>query len=297
MTITTATTPAPTIWAELLGTEVNFHDVNGVRTRVISAGQGRPIVLLHGVSGSAETWTRNIHRLAQHGRVHAIDMIGHGLTDKPDTRYLMPTFTEHLSAFIEQVADEPIDLIGQSLGGWVAMRYALANPDRIRRLGSVTGAGFSVEQTKEDLERYHADLDRVTTQALEAPTRETVRKRLEWLFYDHDQVPEEMVEVRFRIFQRPDSQAVLGRVLADVIGQENQRHFISGDELRAFERPTLVLWTRHNPTTPWQEGKAAADALPNARFELIEDSAHWPQYEKHAEFNAMLDDFLGAQDA
>lgn len=290
---TSVTATETTVWAELLGCEVKFYDVGGIRTRVIEAGTGRPIILLHGVSGSAETWVRNVLPLSAHGRVMAIDMIGHGLTDKPDTNYLIPTFTKHLADFVDAVVDGPVDLVGQSLGGWVTMRYAIANPDRVRRLANVTGAGLAVQQTKEDLERYHADLDQVTTQALQSPTRDSVRKRLEWLFYDPAQVPAELVEIRYRIFQRPDSQAMLGRVLADVIGPANQRHFIARDELEVLPVPTLVLWTSHNPTTPWPEGKAAAEALPDSRFELFENCAHWPQFENPDGFNTLLTEFLG----
>jgi pimeloyl-ACP methyl ester carboxylesterase len=283
-----------TVWEELLGTEVRYRDVGGIRTRIVEAGEGRPIILLHGVSGSLETWNRNVHALAEHGRVMAIDMIGHGLTDKPDTNYLIPTFTEHLGNLIDSLGDEPVDLVGQSLGGWVSMRYALANPDRVRTLTNVTGAGLSVHQTREDLERYHADLDQVTQQALGAPSKETVRKRMEWLFHDPAMVPDELVDIRYRIFTRPDSQAVLSRVMRDVVGGENQRYFVTGDELRAFAVPTFVLWTTHNPTTPWAEGQAAAEALPNSRFELFENCAHWPQFEDHERFNASVGAFLAS---
>lgn len=285
------------VWAELLGAEVRFHDVAGIRTRIIEAGAGRPILLLHGVSGSSETWVRNVHALAQHGRVMAIDMIGHGLTDKPDTNYLIPTFTDHLSALIDSLDAPEVDLIGQSLGGWVTMRYALAHPDRVRTITNVTGAGLSVRQTREDLERYHADLSQVTSRALETPTKDTVRKRLEWLFYDPAQVPDELVDIRYRIFTRLDSQAVLGRVMSDVVGRENQKYFVTADELAVFDKPTLVLWTTHNPTTPWAEGKAAADVLPNSRFELFEHCAHWPQFEDPERFNASVGEFLAVGSA
>lgn len=282
-----------TLWTDLLGAEVRYRDAGGIRTRVVEAGEGRPIILLHGVSGSCETWVRNVHALARQGRVMAIDMVGHGLTDKPDGDYLIPTFTEHLEALIDSTDAPQVDLVGQSLGGWVATRFALANPDRVRSLSNVTGAGFSVRQTKEDLERYHADLSKVTNTALETPTRESVRRRLEWLFYDPAQVPDEMVDVRYQIFTRPDSQRVLGRVMSDVVGVENQRYFITADDLRGFDVPTLVLWTTHNPTTPWEEGRAAADALPKSQFELFENCAHWPQFEDHERFNRVVGDFIG----
>jgi 2-hydroxy-6-oxonona-2,4-dienedioate hydrolase len=285
------------VWTELLGAEVKYYDAGGIRTRIIEAGEGRPILLLHGVTGSAETWVHNVHALAKHGRVMAMDMVGHGFTDKPDTNYLIPTFTDHLGAVIDMIGAEQVDLIGQSLGGWVTMRYALAHPDRVKTLTNVTGAGLAVRQSHKDLESYHSNLNQVTARALETPTRETVRKRLEWLFFDPGQVSEELVDIRYHIFTRPDTQAVMGRVMSDVIGAENQRYFIQAEELERFNRPVLVLWTTHNPTTPWPEGKAAAEVLPVSRFELFDDCAHWPQYEDHQRFNRIVGKFLSEEGA
>lgn len=280
-----------TIWVDLLGAEIRYVDAAGIRTRIVEAGSGRPIVLLHGVTGSAESWARNVLALAQHGRVMAIDMVGHGFSDKPDVPYVIPTFTHHLDAVIASTGAEKVDLAGMSLGGWVATHYALAHPEKVRTLTNVTGAGLAVRQTREDLERHHAGLWEVSSRALQTPTRETVRKRMEWLFHDPARVTDELVEIRYRIFTGRDAR-ILGRVTADVVGPDNYAYFLTEDELRGLEVPTFVLWTEHNPTTPWAEGRAAADALPNARFSLFEDCAHWPQFEAADRFNAEVGAFL-----
>lgn len=280
-----------TLWVDLLGVEIHYVDAGGIRTRIVQAGSGRPIILLHGVTGSAESWARNVLALAEHGRVMAIDMVGHGFSDKPDVPYVIPAFVDHLDAVIAWTGAEQVDLAGMSLGGWVATRYALAHPEKVRTLTNVTGAGLAVKQTREDLERHHADLLKVSSGALETPTRETVRTRIEWLFHDHSKVTDELVEIRYRIFTAPDAR-ILGRVTADVIGSDNYAYFLTGNELQTLQTPTFVLWTDHNPTTPWEEGRAAADVLPNARFSLFENCAHWPQFEAAERFNLEVGAFL-----
>src|SRR5205085_1365087 len=75
------------IWVDLLGAEVRFRDAGGLRTRSIEAGEGEPLILLHGSGGHAEAYSRNVLPLANDFRVHAVDMIGHGLTDKPESGY------------------------------------------------------------------------------------------------------------------------------------------------------------------------------------------------------------------
>ncbi|MEW6471006.1 MAG: alpha/beta fold hydrolase [Actinomycetota bacterium] len=280
------------MWLDMLGCSVRHYDAGGVSTRVIEAGAGEPVVLLHGLSGHAESWARNIVPLAERFRVVAVDMIGHGLTDKPDRSYLLPTFVEHLGAVLRAVSVGEAHLVGQSLGGWVAAWLALEQPEAVRTLTLVTTAGLKVSLATDGVQQLQSQVRAVTRKALDALTRDAVRARLEWLMHRPQTVTDELVELRYRIFLRDDSRRTMSRMVDDVTGDANLEYALTEDRLRQLEIPTLVLWSRHNPTTPWEEGEAAAAVIPKGRFVLLEDCAHWPQFEEPERFNDVVLAFL-----
>lgn len=278
------------LWVSLLGAEVRYYQAGGARTRVIQAGEGEPLLLLHGLSGHAEGWARNVMPLAKHFRVYAVDLLGHGLTDKPDVQYSIPTLTAHVLDLMETLGHPRASIIGQSLGGWVGAWLGLEHPDRLDKLVLATGAGFQVN-TQNSLTTVLSDVRTVTQAALEAPTRESVRKRLEWLMFKPGTVTDELVEVRYRIFTDPRSQSMLPKVVDDTT-YANDEYFLTEERLKQLTAPTFVFWTRHNPTTKWETAQRAAELLPNAQFHLMEDAAHWPQFEQPNDFNRRVTEFL-----
>ena len=123
------------IWTDLTGVSfcVEFVDAGGVATRALTAGPvgGPPVVFLHGTSGHLEAFSRNIVPHVEAGfRCHAIDMLGHGYTAKPDYPYEIPRYVEHLVAYLDAQGIEAAHFVGESLGGWVAGWLASEQPER-----------------------------------------------------------------------------------------------------------------------------------------------------------------------
>jgi 2-hydroxy-6-oxonona-2,4-dienedioate hydrolase/2-hydroxy-6-oxo-6-(2'-carboxyphenyl)-hexa-2,4-dienoate hydrolase len=283
-------------WTDSLGTETRFRDAAGWRTRSIEAGEGDAVVLMGGLTGHAEAFLRNIVPLSERGlRVYAIDALGHGLTARPtDVTYHMPVFTEHLIGFLDVIGAERAHLVGQSLGGWTALYTALKHPDRVGKLVSVTGAGLLLSDAArvEESKKVHAQVQSVTAKAAAAPTRESVRERLEWLMVDPSVVTDELVECRYRYYTLPGTEEALAKLVAEQPSEANRVHMIREDDLARITHETLVLWTDHNPTTPAEVGRRASRILPNASFDMITDAGHWPMFEQPAQFNRIVGDFL-----
>lgn len=253
------------------------------------------MILLHGITGHAETWARNVLPLSENDyRVHALDMLGHGLTAKPNIDYDVGALAQHVLGFLDAIGAPRAHLVGQSLGGWVACWLAIRHPDRVASLVSVTGAGLELASDGASLT---AEVGRkvgdATKKALDSPTREKVRTRLEWLMHDPSVVTDELVETRFCIYTRADFAAVAGHLVDAFTARPQAEDMLTPERLERVTCPTLVLWTRQNPTMPWQVGEAASRMIPGASFALIEDAGHWPQYEKPAEFNRLVGGFLG----
>lgn len=132
-----------TIWTDLAGTafEVSYAPVNGARTRVLRAGSGEPVVMLHGTSGHLEAFVRNVPAFAEHFEVHALDMLGHGYTDNPGGDLRIPRYVQHVLDYLDSRGIEKAHFVGESLGGWVAGRLAADRPERVGRLVLVAPGG------------------------------------------------------------------------------------------------------------------------------------------------------------
>lgn len=283
-------------WTETLGCETKFYDAGGWRTRVIEAGSGTPVVMMHGLSGHAESFIRNVKAVGAAGfRAMSMDAIGHGFSAKPtDVTYHSPLFVEHLKRLLDTIGATRAHLVGQSLGGWTALNFAQMYPQRVASIVSVTGAGFLLndDASRKESEEIHARVQAVTKKASEQPTREKVRERLEWLMHDKSIVTDELVETRYTAFMLPDSRAAMGKLVSEQAGPGNRRHLLTEEQLVQVHIPTKIIWSDHNPTTPWTVAKRVSQIMPNASFDLVERAGHWPQFEQADAVNRILVDFL-----
>ena len=285
-----------TIWVDLLGAKVGFYDAAGISTRCIEAGDGPPVIMLHGVGGHAEAYARNVMPLSRRFRAMAIDYLGFGLTDKPDEPPTRDRYVRHLLDFMDAAGIEKAHLVGESLGGWIATWTALQHPDRVDKLVSVCGARIEVETDPESarhVESGRQELKRLTRQFIDNPTRDNVRKRLGWLFHDPADITEELVDIRWALYQRADAQKSLRRS-ADQMeqGDKPEEIGLTAERLAQISHPTFMLWTSHNPSTPAATAERATAHIPDAKFTVMQDCGHWPQWEDPDTFNQLVEDFL-----
>lgn len=288
-------------WSSALGAEVRYHNAGPWRTRALEAGDtGDDVIMIGGLTGHVEGFVHNVVPLADRGlRVHAIDTIGHGFTDKPlDVTYHAPIFTEHLLRYLDARGIDKAHMVGQSLGGWIALHTAKTHPDRIGKIVFATGAGILLddEASKKESVEVHSRVKNVTKKAVEAPTRESVRTRLEWLMADPATVTEELIEARYRIYTLPDSVEGMPKLVSEQPSEENRAYLLTEDDLERIPHEVLVVWTDKNPTTSAEVGKRASQLIPNGSFDLITDAGHWPMFEQPDQFNRIVGDFLVSND-
>ncbi|WCB96690.1 2-hydroxymuconate semialdehyde hydrolase [Baekduia alba] len=283
-------TAGPSLWLDALGLEVRFRDVSGIRTRCLEAGDGPPAIVMHGIEASAENHVRNLAALGTRRRVVAPDLLGHGLTDKPDGGYDIADYGRHVLALMDALGIERADLVGQSLGGWIACWLALEAPDRVGALVLNTMAGLPVAGA--DGWEAFAGLVARSAQAVESLDRALIRRRLEWVVADATTVTDELVELRRRLWDQPGWQRIAGRVVTLLTPERYVPQQIDEAALARIEAPVLVLWTRANPVHGLDAAERAVAALPRGRLAIVEDAGHWPQFEQPDAFNAAVLDFL-----
>jgi pimeloyl-ACP methyl ester carboxylesterase len=248
------------------------------------------------MGGHAEAYLKNILPLAQKFHVYAIDLVGHGLTDKPEIDYTIPDFVDHVSRFLDGAGIGRAHIQGESLGGWISAWLTIEHPDQVLSLTLNTSAGLKLtEQPPEAEARAVERLRNLTREAVAEPTRESVRRRLEWLFLKpEEQVTDELVEIRYQIYRRPDTQHAMKKIVEQMTGDGRKKYVLTAEQLRRIHTPTLILWSEHNPTTPWQVAERAHQIIAGSRFHVIKECGHWPQWEKADEFNSRMTDFLCA---
>jgi 2-hydroxy-6-oxonona-2,4-dienedioate hydrolase len=285
MTATTSTLPATgthvSIWDELVGVELRQRHVeaNGIRTRVLEAGSGPVLVMIHGTGGHLEAYARNVRTLAEHFHVVLYDMVGHGNSDKPDMPYTIDVLSDHLIGVMDALGIERAHLSGESLGGWVAAWTAAHHPERVDRIvlntpGNITNKPEVMATVRDS-----------SLKAVREASTESVRARVAWLFHDKSQVTDELVALRLQIYSQPGFEQAMRNIVA-VQDWEHRAPFAWSPEwCGQIATPTLLLWTDHDPTGTVEEAELLREWIPDARIELIEGAGHWPQWEKPDEFH------------
>jgi pimeloyl-ACP methyl ester carboxylesterase len=288
------------VWVDLLGCQVRYLG-RRYRTRVIEAGEGDALLLLHGIGGHAEAWSRNVARLGKRHRAMAVDLLWHGFSSKPPYAWGddIPAYADQVIDLLDAEGIERASIEGESLGGWVGLWLALHHPDRLDRLILNTTAGIRWRPGS-IAEKPHEGRELLAQRSLQAisdPTHETIRRRLEWLMASPEQVSNELVEIRYRLYSDPEVQASLRSVFESAFaGVGPPRKQIDEGELASVAAPTLVMWTDHNPGTGPDVGRRIADAIPGAEFALIEGAGHWPQWERPEEHDRIVLEFLDRRD-
>ncbi|WP_203337541.1 alpha/beta fold hydrolase [Nocardioides limicola] len=294
-TPTTIATSAPTrpytsVWSDLAQVEFSqgYLQAGPFRTRYLHAGDdSKPLLLLlHGITGHAEAYVRNLAAHAEHFNTYAIDFIGHGYSTKPDHPLEIPHYIEQINHVLETLGAKKAYLSGESLGGWVTARFAGLHPERVEKIVLNTMGGTMANPTV--MERLYT----LSMEAAKDPSWERVKARLEWLMADPTMVTDDLIRTRQAIFQQPDwlKACEMNMALQDL--ETRRRNMITDDDLRAIKADALVIWTSKDPSGPVDEGRRIASLLTHGRLEVIENCGHWPQYEDAETFNRTQLDFL-----
>jgi 2-hydroxy-6-oxonona-2,4-dienedioate hydrolase len=271
-------------------------EANGLLIRYLTAGEGPPLLLLHALGESALDWRWVLSDLARTHRVYAPDLPGFGDSAKPAADYSPAFFERFAAAFLDALEVERTAVIGNSLGGLIALRLALSESSRISALALIDSAGLGREVSSAlkwpALPGYGEAAITLSKTPLGATQRAWLRIPL--LFARPERVPPEWIEEQYRLSQLPGfSQAVVAALRAQV-DPGGQREVLL-DRLPSLEIPTLVVWGESDRIFPVSQARDAVAHLREGSLELVPDCGHLPHVERPKRFVAALDRFLGEQ--
>jgi len=251
-----------------------FVDVQGVRTRVLTGGQGPDLVYWHG-AGACGHWFPHLARLAERFTVIAPDNPGWGGSEGPEWMDTIHDYVLHHDALLRELGIERPTLVGHSLGGWMAADFAITYPDRLAALVLVCAAGFPFDE--EPVPDFFATAAR-GGQAL-----------ARMLFHQAD------VAAAF-LPEKPTPEEILRNYRHLTSTARIAWHLWFDDKLpRRLARvktPTLVVWGEHERLFPVALGRKYAGAIPGARLTLLSDCGHMAPFESPDAFVEAIADFV-----
>ncbi|KAB1906710.1 alpha/beta fold hydrolase [Micromonospora sp. AMSO31t] len=265
--------------------------VAGRRMRCRIAGDGPPVVLVHGIGRTLEDFSAVQEALARDHRVLAMDLPGHGGSAPLDDRHTLPTLATAVAGFLDAAGvTGPAHLVGNSMGGAVAMRLAADAPERAASLVLVNSAGFGREVTAALRLLAVRPLARLLLRPHPAIARRTERA----IFHDPAYVTEARIATALAAARQPHAARVmleLVRSLGTWRGVRPEWRAELLDAVAALDLPTLVVWGDRDLILPAAHLSYARSRLPRSQGHLFRDTGHMPQIEQAAEFAALVRGF------
>jgi pimeloyl-ACP methyl ester carboxylesterase len=260
-------------------------DAGGIETSYLEAGAGDPVVMLHGsgpgVSAMAN-WQHNIGALSQRFRVLAPDIVGFGATERPDgVIYSLRTWTDHIWAFLDAHGIERAAIVGNSLGGRIALQMATDSPDRITKmvLMGAPGVGMTPTEGLAALRAYQ-------------PSHDAMRDLLRNYFaVDPTMITDDLVAIRYEASVANGAYDAYRAMFFDPRHAGSELG-ITAAQVRAIATPALLVHGREDKVVPMQVSVTMLGLLPNADLHVFSACGHWTQIERADEFSALVADYL-----
>ena len=247
-------------WKEKIELSRREVRVGGYPVRYEVAGEGEPVVLVHGLSGSTRWWSRNVGALSERYRVHLVNLPGFGAARRSGPRFVLAEAPSWLLAWMEAVGLERAHLVGHSMGGYLCLRLAASRPEVVRKLVLVDPAGVP-------------------------PGRTMLGHLVPLLLAARHGTPSFLpVLVRDALYAGPFT---LLRATRDLLGEDIR------EDLRRVEAPTLLVWGEKDVLIPPSVGDLMRAEIPGSSLLVIEGAGHNPMFDRPKEFDAALLDFLG----
>lgn len=267
------------------GLPEKFLSLEGHRLCYIDAGQGPPVLLLHGLGANIGRWKETIKHLAKTHRVIAYDQPGFGKSDKPDISYSIPCFVEVLRAFIKEKKLTDFYLIGHSMGGAVVLEYLASRPPEVRAAMVIAPAGIRPPHPW-----WQRGLARMVLQNY--LSAQIVKKLIASCVHVRNHLTNEMIAQAASLPSDPEwplFRCATRRATLALLG------YSIFDRLHQIERPVTIVWGEKDTLQPAQLGLEMHHRLPSAQLVVLPQCGHYPMLELPQEFNNILTQFLNNQ--
>ena len=257
-------------------------------------GGGLPLVMLHGGGPGASAWSNFgscLERFAADFRVLLVDQPGFGGSEKVAVEGHFFTYAaDKLAGLLDELGIDRIHLLGNSLGGGTATRFALQHPKRVGRLILMGPGGLQqpifTPDPSEGLKRLYA--------FGAEPTRENMRAFISVMVHDQSLVTDELVDERFASATEPGRREAMASMGASFMDPDTYEEGMLWREAYKIRHHTLLTWGREDRVNPLDGALLALKLIPKASLHVFPNCGHWAQIEAAQAFHAVSREFLAA---
>jgi len=265
--------------------------IKGNHIFYVAKGEGKPLILIHGYGAGIWVWERQIDILAQSHRVYALDLIGHGFSDRPKIPYTPETYIHCLRDFMDGVEIDQATLIGNSMGGGIAWGVALLFPKRVHRLVLIDCVPPDVlDQVKNDsfrMLRAIKDIPFLPYLVFSGGNKNALKRILHECVSNPHLVTAEVLNRQLRLSRTQGSSWALASTFRNA-----EKALAFKGKLSQIYHPTLFLWGEEDRVFPPSVGKTLHQELTQSKFQVIEKSGHIPMWETPDPVNRVILSFL-----
>jgi pimeloyl-ACP methyl ester carboxylesterase len=253
------------------------HEVKlgNYRIHYMVAGQGKPLVLVHGLAGRAEEWLSLIPEFTRDGyQVYAIDLLGYGRSEQPDVDYSIALETDILRQFLDSQNLHQPDIAGWSMGGWISLKFAAEHPDRVHRLILMDSAGLQFDAVNAGALRPKTEAELAHMFAVLSPNPKPV-----WGFVARDIL---------RNIAANDW--IVGRALQSMgTGKD-----LMDNKMQSVSMPVLIIWGKEDMLTPLSIGERMRVAMPQSLLYVYDGTGHLAPTDRSEQVSKTVVSFLKA---
>jgi pimeloyl-ACP methyl ester carboxylesterase len=262
--------------------------------RYHEAGDGPPLVLLHGSGPGVTGWRNyrgNLAAFAEHFRCLVLEFPGFGVSDDFGGHPMIDAQSA-LAQFTDALRLERVDVIGNSMGGGVGINYAIHHPDRIGKLVTIGGIGTNIFSSGP------SEGIRLLQEFTEDPTRQRLVDWLNSMVYDTALVTEELIEERYALATDPATLDSARRMyskaaFASMMAMMRKSDFpMPWSVMHKVAAPTLLTWGRDDRVSPLDMALIPMRTIPDAEFHVFPNCGHWVMIEAKAAFERTVLSFL-----
>jgi pimeloyl-ACP methyl ester carboxylesterase len=244
------------VWLRIEGVQSGYVQLGAYRIHYLAGGQGKPLVLVHGLGGRAQDWSMLMPPLMRHGhRVYALDLLGFGQSERPDVDYSISLQAHILERFFDSQLLTRADLGGWSMGGWVALKFTLMHPERVRRLVVFDSAGVNFKPAI-DLNLFHP------------ATAAQAEEFFTWLTPQASRIPPFVARDFVRVTR--EHAWVVDRARRSM---ESRTDDLDG-KLGAIQVPVLVAWGKQDVLIPLSCADEMKREMPQSSLETFDGCGH-----------------------
>ena len=276
-------------------TPANYIEVDDMQVHYQIDGPASdsvPLVLLHGTFSSLYTWSAWTELLKDQRRMIRLDLPGFGLTGPhPEGDYRVEIYLKFLESFLDKLGVEQCILVGNSLGGEIAWRYALNNPGQVKKLILIGAAGYPVEIEKLPLSKLPLSylwlrIPLIRELSVKFTPPQVVRNSLEYLYGEPEKVTPELVELYFDMSHREGNREALTERM------ESFNRSAPYEKIPSIDIPALILWGGQDRLIPVENARKFHRDLPCSRLIVFPEAGHMPMEEIPRKSAEAVEEFI-----